>query len=176
MIPNVNPEWLKGNTERMLKSEDIINNTENTVSNKIPFYDSAPGAGNQYRMDMSPVATPSSLIEIGDELKDSECALRVYGNSMVPNYPAGCIIGLKLHKEHFIEPGQVYVIETSEDRYLKRLYYNSDQSKLRCVSDNTMIHESGPMKGDYFYQDFYIPLEDVKRLYRVVGVIKRNTL
>lgn len=108
--------------------------------------------------------------------KCREFAMRVYGNSMVPNYPAGCVIGLRQYNEHFIEPGTVYVIETEENRFLKRLYYNKDKKAFRCMSDNHMKHENGPMEGEYFYPEFEIPFEDIRRLLRVTGVIKRNIL
>lgn len=142
----------------------------------IPFYDVEVAAGNQYGMDMSPATTPMALIEIGNVLNDSEVALRVYGNSMVPNYPAGCVIGVKITHEPFIVPGSVYVVETKENRYLKRLYYSKDKNALRCISDNTMLHESGSMKGEFVYPEFDIPISEVRNLWRVVGVIKRNIL
>lgn len=141
----------------------------------IPYYDAEVAAGTTYGMEMTQVR-PSGMIEIGGLMKDSEFALRVYGNSMVPNYPAGCVIGLRQYTERFIEPGTVYVVETSENRYLKRLYYNKDKSAFRCLSDNHMKHESGPMTGEYFYPEFEIPFEDVRRLLRVTGVIKRNIM
>lgn len=141
----------------------------------IPYYDAEVAAGTSYGMEMSQ-NRPAGMIEIGGLMKDSEFALRVYGNSMVPNYPAGCVVGLKQYNEHFIEPGTVYVVETTENRYLKRLYYNDDRTALLCISDNHMKHESGPMEGKFFYPAFEIPFEDVQRLLRVTGVIKRNIL
>lgn len=141
----------------------------------IPYYDAEVAAGTEYGMEMTPTS-PVGWIEIGGILKDSEFAMRVYGNSMVPNYPAGCVIGLRRYTENFIEPGTVYVIETAENRFLKRLYYNDDKTAFSCISDNHMKHESGPREGRYFYPEFEIPLEDVKKLFRVTGVIKRNIL
>lgn len=44
------------------------------------------------------------------------------------------------------------------------------------LSDNHMKHETGPMEGEYFYPEFEIPFEDVRRLLRVIGVIKRNIM
>ena len=141
----------------------------------IPYYDAEVAAGTEYGMEMMQTA-PVGVIEIGGLLKDSEFAMRVYGNSMVPNYPAGCVIGLRQYNEHFIEPGTVYVIETEENRFLKRLYYSKDKKAFRCMSDNHMKHENGPMEGEYFYPEFEIPFEDVRRLLRVTGVIKRNIM
>lgn len=142
----------------------------------IPFYDAEVAAGTQYGVDMTARASAMALIEIGNVLNDSEVAIRVYGNSMVPNYPAGCVIGVKITHESFIVPGHAYVVETAENRYLKRLYYTKDRKGLRCISDNTMIHESGSMKGEFVYPEFEIPLAEVKQLWQVVGVIKRNLM
>lgn len=142
----------------------------------IPFYDVEAAAGAEYGMNMQPVSQPVGMIEIGSILRDSDSALRVYGNSMVPNYPAGCVVGLKRHSDSFIEPGTVYVVETADNRYIKRLYYNKEKTAFRCISDNTMKHDDGPMRGEFIYQEFEIPLQEVKRLFRVTGVIKRNIL
>ena len=154
-----------------------LNESKTTIGSGrvIPYYDAEVAAGTEYGMEMMQTA-PVGVIEIGGLLKDSEFAMRVYGNSMVPNYPAGCVIGLRQYNEHFIEPGTVYVIETEENRFLKRLYYSKDKKAFRCMSDNHMKHENGPMEGEYFYPEFEIPFEDVRRLLPVTGVIKRNIL
>lgn len=164
----ISSEVLK--SEQQKKSDEI-----ETRGKLIPFYDAEAAAGNSYEMDMLP-SRPVGMIEIGSVLRDCESAIRVYGNSMVPNYPAGCVIGLKLHTDSFIEPGRVYVVETRDNRYLKRLYYTKDKKSFHCLSDNTMKYEDGPRKGELYYQDFEIPIDEVVRLHRVVGVIKRNIL
>ena len=174
-FPDLNTDWLLTGEGEMLKS-DAGKSTEDSQTGKlIPFYDAEVAAGTQYSMDMLP-SRPVGMIEIGSVLRDSESAIRVYGNSMVPNYPAGCVIGLKLHTDSFIEPGRVYVVETRDNRYLKRLYYTKDKKSFHCLSDNTMKYEDGPRKGELYYQDFEIPIDEVVRLHRVVGVIKRNIL
>lgn len=183
--PDINRTWLLTGDGEMLKSEEKAQNNNtpqadndiNIISTGkvIPYYDAEAAAGTSYGMEMAP-SRPAGLIEIGGLMKDSEFAMRVYGNSMVPNYPAGCVIGLRQYNEHFIEPGTVYVIETEENRFLKRLYYSKDKKAFRCMSDNHMKHETGPMEGEYFYPEFEIPFEDVRRLLRVIGVIKRNIM
>lgn len=172
---DIDKDWLLTGEGEMLKS-DAGKSTEDSQTGKlIPFYDAEAAAGTQYSMDMLP-SRPVGMIEIGSVLRDCESAIRVYGNSMVPNYPAGCVIGLKLHTDSFIEPGRVYVVETRDNRYLKRLYYTKDKKSFHCLSDNTMKYEDGPRKGELYYQDFEIPIDEVVRLHRVVGVIKRNIL
>ncbi len=180
--PELNISWLLTGEGEMLKTpgkEGKGNDTEAasnlTVGRVIPLYDAEAAAGNGYEMDMSP-ARVVDTIEIGSLLRDSEAALRIYGNSMVPNYPSGCVVGLRPHTDEFIEPGQVYVVETRENRYLKRLFYNADHSAFRCVSDNHVTFDSGPMKGEFCFPEFEIPFEAVRRLFRVVGVIKRNII
>lgn len=160
----------------MITTIDNPNSSDTAITGKlIPFFDADAAAGTSYGMSMEP-AKQAGMIEIGGLLKDSESALRVYGNSMTPNYPAGCVVGLRPHADSFIEPGAVYVVETNENRYLKRLYYNAPKTAFRCVSDNHMVHDGGPMNGDFYYPDFEIPFDEVRRLCRVVGVIKRNIL
>jgi phage repressor protein C with HTH and peptisase S24 domain len=51
-------------------------------------------------------------IDIGDLLKDSEAAFTVYGNSMTPAYPPGCVVGVKLNTDRFIQPGETYLVLT----------------------------------------------------------------
>ena len=178
----VNIDWLLTGEGDMLKTpskegkgNDTTEEANLTVGKVIPLYDAETAAGNGYEVDMSP-ARVVDTIEIGSLLRDSEAALRIYGNSMVPNYPSGCVVGLRPHTDNFIEPGQVYVVETRENRYLKRLFYNADHSAFRCVSDNHVTFDSGPMKGEFCFPEFEIPFEAVRRLFRVVGVIKRNII
>lgn len=174
----VDLDWLLTGKGEMLKDESSSNTSDDVSISSgkvIPYYDAEVAAGTNYAMEMTQTV-PVGMIEIGGLLKDSEFAMRVYGNSMVPNYPAGCVIGLRQYNEHFIEPGTVYVIETEENRFLKRLYYSKDKKAFRCMSDNHMKHETGPMEGEYFYPEFEIPFEDVRRLLRVIGVIKRNIM
>ena len=172
---DIDKDWLLTGEGEMLKSAQQKSDEIETRGKLIPFYDAEAAAGNNYEMDMLP-SRPVGMIEIGSVLRDCESAIRVYGNSMVPNYPAGCVIGLKLHTDSFIEPGRAYVVETRDNRYLKRLYYTKDKKAFHCLSDNTMKYEDGPRKGEFYYQDFEIPIEEVVRLHRVVGVIKRNIM
>lgn len=178
VYPQVNLSWLMTGEGDMIKPNSetsLLEDTNISHGKLIPFYDAEAAAGTEYGMSMEP-ARQTGMIEIGSVLRDSETALRVYGNSMLPNYPAGCVIGLKLHTDSFIEPGRAYVIETRDNRYLKRLYYSDDKTCYHCLSDNQIKYEDGPRKGQPYYQDFEIPINEVIRLHRVVGVIKRNII
>lgn len=143
---------------------------------RIPFYDVKAEGGSGY--DVSPISQSAGTIEVGDLLKDSEAAMRISGNSMIPNYPPGCVVGLIKRYNSFIEPGEVYVIETRDGRILKRLFYKDDNTSghlLTCYSDNIMTFQGGARDGRMAYPPFDLPREEILNLYTVVGVIKRNT-
>lgn len=145
--------------------------------NTIPYYgEPIAVGGTNYSADMTAITQPTDRLDIGDVLRDSQCAMQVFSNSMTPNYPPGCIVGLIKKENKIIEPGRVYVIETVDDRIIKRLYPSIENklSAFLCVSDNSMKWESGPMAGQYFYPPFEIAFEDIVRLYAVTGVVKRN--
>lgn len=151
---------------------DIVTNSPHT-GKLVPVYNTKAAAGKA-NIDM--YGPRSSWINVGDLLKDSEASLYVYGNSMIPGYPPGSLIGIRLLNESFIEPGSVYVVQTESNRYIKRLYYNKDKTALVCMSDNHIKHTDGPMEGEYFYPPFEIPIPSVKIIYKVIGVIKRNSI
>ena len=73
-------------------------------------------------------------------------------------------------------PAVPNVVQTESNRYIKRLYYNKDKTALICMSDNHIKHADGPMEGDYFYPPFEIPIPAIKIIYKVTGVIKRNSV
>jgi hypothetical protein len=147
------------------------------TNKKIPFYDAEASASN-IQSDMTPIHAPAGTIDIGDLLNDSEAAIRIYGNSMIPNYPPGCVIGLAKCNSRFIEPGEVYVIETADRRVVKRLFYKNDESDsefFTCYSDNLMVFEGGARNGKLAYPPFDLPKDLVINLFIVTGVIKRNS-
>lgn len=183
--------WLKGETHpdiNDLKDMSSILNTFNKALKKteaqapkkkrVPFYD-IEAEGGLPGTDTSPVALASGTIDVGDLLIDSESAIRISGNSMMPNYPPGCVVGLIKRHDQFIEPGEVYVVDTRDGRILKRLFYKNDDSMseyLTCYSDNIMNFQGGPRDGKLCYPPYEIHREhDIISIYTVVGVIKRNT-
>lgn len=156
----------------IIKRRELKNNNKK----RIPFYD-APAVAGSKEIEMTAIHGPAGTIDIGDLLHDSEAAIRIYGNSMLPNYPPGCVVGLSKCTTKFIEPGEVYVIETRDRRMLKRLFYKDDDANstiLTCYSDNTMKFEGGSRAGKDAYPPFNIPLSEIINLFVVTGVIKRN--
>ena len=158
--------------------QEVRKGLKNGLAKKktIPFYD-AEAVGGITETDMTPIHAPSGTIDIGDLLNDSQAAIRIYGNSMLPNYPPGCVVGLVRCNKSFIEPGEVYVIETRDRRLLKRLFYkedNTDGDLITCYSDNIMKFEGGSRNGKLAYPPFDLPKGEIINLFMVTGVIKRN--
>lgn len=181
--PELNIAWLLTGEGSMIKGEGYIieenadceDGGQFSTGKLIPLFDADAVAGNSHAVDMES-ARQIEMIQIGGFLRESDAALRVYGNSMIPHYPPGCIVGTRKWTERFIEPGQVYLVETAENRFIKRLMYNRDKTAFRCLSDNTMTFDSGPAVGEFCYPEFEIPIEDVIKIHRVIGVIKRNII
>jgi hypothetical protein len=169
-----NPNISRGKGSKAL--EDRKKSKSEPKKRSVPFYD-APAIAGISETDMTAIHAPAGTIDVGDLLMDSEAAIRIYGNSMMPNYPPGCVVGLVKCDSLSIEPGEVYVIETKTRRILKRLFYPNDKpnaDKFICLSDNTMKFEGGARDGQLAYPAFEIPKNEIKRLYVVSGVIKRN--
>lgn len=167
--PSAEPTYLERRKEQK---------NNNDRKRTIPLYD-AEATGSNTGLDMTPISAPAGTIDVGDLLHDSESAIRIYGNSMLPNYPPGCVVGLASITDSFIQPGEVYVIETADNqRLLKRLFYKEDDPDsdvISCYSDNTMKFDGGARHGKIAYPPFNIRKTDVRKIFIVTGVIKRNT-
>lgn len=188
-IYGINPHWLLYGNGTMYRENvpretpgsyrDHLKNVKTQPRrNTVPFYDAEGHADPITETEMSPIHAPSGTIDIGDLLHDSQAAIRIYGNSMLPNYPPGCVVGLSKANEGFIEPGEVYVVETSGKRMLKRLFYKDDNSEsdyITLYSDNTMKFEGGARNGKLAYPPVNIHKKEVINLFLVTGVIKRNS-
>lgn len=140
---------------------------------KIPLIGEA-AAGGDMEININDTNHDTQYIDVGDLLRDSEAAFTVYGNSMNPNYPSGCILGIRRNYDSFIQPGEIYMLETKSNRIFKRLYYNKDKTGFVCHSDNTMKYEAGTMTGEYYYPPFDVSHDDVIRVFDVTGMIKRT--
>ena len=82
----------------------------------------------------------------------------IKGNSMEPKFEGGDEIACKRVYD-FIEWGKTYVLDTTDGAVVKRIYDAGD--KIRCVSYN---------KDEY--PDFFIEKENVRRFFKIVGLIR----
>lgn len=190
--PKLNKIWLLHGDGQMLLTEENNSNVLKDAGNSylierrnkkniqeytVPFYDAGATAGNELANTDNAITDPVGTISVGHFLSDAEAAIRIYGNSMMSNYPPGCILGISELKERIIQPGEVYIVETEEQRIFKRLFYKDDDPDsdvVMCYSDNTMLFEGGARNGKLAYPPFYVPLKSIRKINVVLGVVKRN--
>lgn len=130
----------------------------------IPFFDTIAVGGTGVLADQSAVREPSDMIYPGSLLATATGALRIYGHSMFPKYPAGCVVAYRDADKDVIIWGEDYVIELTDRRLIKRLEKSAREGCVSAVSYNK--------SEDYVYAPIDIPLLKIKRLYMVVGKVE----
>jgi transcriptional regulator with XRE-family HTH domain len=96
-------------------------------------------------------------------IKDAEFALTIAGESMSPEYPAGCqILIKKIDENNFLEWGRVHVLDTANGIVVKIINRGSDSNHIRCTSINPDQER---------YQPFEIPVDCIFGFYRVLFVM-----
>lgn len=154
---------------------DAYSDKKHTHIHLIPFYDAIAVAGRMSGANMEAVTVPAEMINPGDWYMDATCAMRVYDESMVPEYRPGSVVALKeVYDKRLIIPGEDYVIETPEYRVIKRLQKADDKSCWLACSVNQEIWEQGPHKGKLIHEPFEIPIDLVRRVFLVLGEIRRK--
>lgn len=150
-------------------------NENNQNNNEVPYYDVvATGSNRNVTVLTTPSTVPSGYLNVGDLLPRAECVIRVAGNSMMPNYPAGALIGLRRILDGLFDYGSVYVIETEDNRFIKRIFKGKDDASIQLYSDNDQTYDSGARKGLLMYEPFNLPKSYIKRVFKVVGTVKSN--
>lgn len=171
---DINISWLLTGRGSMLSNE--TNQPSQLPSRHlIPLYDIAAIGGREYEADLSSVSQSPSMIDTGDWFLDASAAMSVQGDSMSPEYKSGSIVALKeIRDRRIIMFGEDYVVETDEIRVIKRLQRSDKNDCLLACSINPEIWESGPLKGRLIHEPFDIPLEAVRRMFLVLGEVRRN--
>lgn len=131
---------------------------------KIPFYDAVAVGGTALLADQSAVNKPNDMIDPGTFLRRATGSLRIYGHSMFPKYPAGCIVAFKEADKELIIWGEDYVIELEDRRIIKRVERGPQAGYILAVSYNK--------SEEYVYSPVEIPVVKIKRLYMVLGKIE----
>lgn len=147
--------------------------------NELAYYEVGANAGTAFSGEILPVKKSEGTLRVTDLFRNSQYAIRISGNSMMPNYPSGAIIGIREIHDKMITPGSVYVIEKENDLWIKRLFYADDNQSsgfFECVSDNDMVYKDGGRAGKLYYPPFRIEIDKVRRLFKVTGIYKANEL
>ncbi|WP_448672419.1 S24 family peptidase [Sphingobacterium multivorum] len=171
---DVDPVWLLTGYGNMLKSDKTseVLPTIEKESHLIPLYDTIATAGKS-TVDMAPVLLPSEYIDAGDWFRDATAAMRVHGDSMYPEYHSGSIVAIKEVSKGLIVYGEDYVFETDDYRMLKRLQRGQDKHHVLVASANTEKWDDGSDRGRLVHEPFDIHLDEIKRLFIVLGSVRR---
>jgi transcriptional regulator with XRE-family HTH domain len=137
------------------------------VSKQIPFYDTVAMGGMSVVAEQDAVyRNNAEYIEPGTWFNRATGALRVYGHSMFPKYPAGCIVAFReCSADTVLLWGEDYVLELEDRRILKRVE-KSDRGEgyLKAVSYNKSL--------EYGYAPVEIERASVKRIFMVLGKVE----
>lgn len=181
-FPELNPRWLISGEGAMFKSTTLENaepndlnegyavNDQATAYKKgqlIPLFDGVAVGGTKFIADDSAQSHASGFLDSRIILKNATSAMRVYEDSMSPEYKSGEIVVLReVQDKSLIAYGEDYVVETSEYRILKRLKSSDKEGYISCHSINESIQQSS---GKLQFPPFDVPMEAVIRLHRVIG-------
>lgn len=149
----------------------LVNKDFSEKENKIPFYDTIAVGGHALLAATDPLyESAAEMIEPGTFFRSATGALRVYGHSMFPKYPAGCIIAFRDGTDFsIIHYGEDYVIELEGMRIVKRVQKSKNEAEcIQVNSYNTMKDDTGSL----VYAPYDIPKESIKRMYKVLGKIE----
>lgn len=172
--PKINSRWLEEGEGEMLnenikESLDVELHEKKTDRNLIPFYDAETTGGylGHVSSSMEEVAL-KGYVDAGDWFAGREtAAIKHVGDSMT-EYPDGCILAVrKVENIRLLVPGKNYVIETSEYRITKKVQFGKKPGTLVLHSTNREKYEDGTL----VHQPFTISMEDVRRIFSVLGYI-----
>ena len=178
--PQLNLEWLITGEGDMLKSDKktvLFYNPENAPTGRklIPFYDLETAAGTMQIVNMDVSEHTNELIDAGDWFRDADGAMRVHGDSMFPVYKSGSIVVMKeVHDKNLIIYGQDYVLITSEYRVIKRIQKSDKVGFWLACSANEETWEKGELAGRLIHEPFDVPIDSVRKIFRVLGSVSRT--
>jgi phage repressor protein C with HTH and peptisase S24 domain len=93
-------------------------------------------------------------------IKGADLAIKIFGDSMSPEYPSGSMLLIKkVNEKAFIEWGKVYVLDTENGAVIKQIRRTDRENVVECVSLNPA------------FQPFTIDTSYIKGWYRILMMI-----
>jgi phage repressor protein C with HTH and peptisase S24 domain len=167
----INPEWWRtGKGDIILGNSTSVKDSDAARDKLVPSYGAIAVGGTAIRADLAPVSEPEEWIYPGTIFKDADAVITVYGDSMWRDYPHMCkVVCREVKNRRLILWGQVYVIETTEYRVVKRVRRGEDKEAIRGESINTVKDAA----GKEIHEHLDIPMDDIVRLFLVIGKVDR---
>lgn len=137
----------------------------------IPIYDIRACAGNGIGLEET-----EKVIEYVNIPTFRGCyGLQVYGDSMRGKYNSGDTVFVRPctgSAMESIEYGRAYVVITTDDILIKMLYQSRTTNHIRLCSYNPDLTPS----GERAYPDREIHVNDIRKLYKIVGRIEHEII
>lgn len=133
-----------------------------TANTLIPIYNAEASAGHgALILDNEHIVGQLQL----PFAKAGDIALSTVGNSMQPEIFCGDILVVRPRQNwrEYLETGKIYVILTDEELYVKVI--------SAITPNNTMVlHSYNPQ-----YPDFEVPLQYIKGIFKVIGIVSQRS-
>lgn len=98
--------------------------------------------------------------KVASPVKGAEYAIKIYGDSMSPEYPSGSLCLIKrIDEKQFIAWNEVYVLDTDNGAVIKKIRRTEKDGVVECVSINPA------------YQPFTIDTSYIHGWYKVLMVM-----
>ena len=161
---DINKEWLTTGQGAMLNEEGERKEGLPTATKGLPYFDVDITLGTIDLMN-DQTTVPAYYIDV-PAFRDCDCAVPVYGRSMIPDISDGSVIAVKEISIDDVLPGEAYLIVTDSYRTVKYLRScKEDSTKIRLVPRN--IEE---------YDETIIDKAKIRRVFLVKGVITNKVV
>jgi repressor LexA len=165
-FPQLNSNWLLTGGEEMLRQNGddkkvLVPEKSNSGIPMLPF-DAFAGIGDSTVVGVNfDTIEERYIVPLFDGIQ-IDFMLPVRGSSMYPKYSSGDVVACRLVNELlFVQWNKVYVIDSiSQGVIMKRLLKGENNHHIICRSENEK------------YGDFPVPMEDIRSIALVVGVIR----
>lgn len=153
----------KINQHFKLDSTILVDNKVSKNTTTIPIYDTIATAGANE--NISQLNEQPAYYDSIRGYEDCDFGIHIYGNSMYPTIESGCLILCKkINDKQIILFGEIYLLRTSDYLLVKRLRKSPKNGSIECHSDNIESEQ---------YDSFDLPIDKIKELYLVKGIIKK---
>ena len=159
----INPEWLLTGRGSMLKEKEVFLKSD-LKKEGIPLLpiDAFAGIGDSNIEGVNfDTIEERYIVPLFDGIK-IDFMIAVRGSSMYPKYSSGDVVACRLISELlFVQWNKTYVIDSiTQGVIMKRLLRGETSDYVICKSDNKE------------YGDFNVPMNDIRSIALVVGVIR----
>lgn len=167
--PQLNENWLLTEQGDMIIENNSLNDhnelyrvgkprTKDSKLYSIPIFNGDISNDPVYEVDIP-------------QFRDCNFGKIIHDNAMSPSIQDGSIIFCKLVTDKLlIVPGEIYFLKFDNYERVRRIQRTADKNVILAVADNIETDVDGFKK----YASFELPVNKIKELYQVKGLMKQN--